>query len=112
MEGDITRTSKLDQTINAYLISTRVGWRTKIRTTKVNVWVGGTYWGISQVIEGKVTIPILGTVDFEVDQSPSNPYSVHFGTHIEFTSNFNVIFDVGSNFDDMFSLTPSFIYRF
>jgi hypothetical protein len=112
MEGDITRTSKLDQTINAYLISTRVGWRTKIRTTKLNIWIGGTYWGISQVIEGEVTFPILGAVDFEVDQSPSNPYSVHFGSHIEFTPYFNIIFDVGSNFDDMFSLTSSLIYRF
>ncbi len=112
MEGDITRTSKLDQTINAFLISTRVGWRTKIRTTKLNIWIGGTYWGISQVIEGKVELPILGTVDFEVDQSPSNPYSVHFGSHIEFTPHFDVILDVGSNFDDMFSLTPSLTYRF
>ena len=112
LEGDITRTSKLDQTVKAYLLSTRVGWRTKIRSTKVNIWIGGTYWGISQVIEGEVELPILGTVDFEVDQSPSNPYSVHFGTHIEFTQHFNIIFVVGSNFDDMFSVTPSLTYRF
>ena len=112
MEGDITRTSKFDQTVNALLLSTRVGWRTRIRKTKLNIWFGGTYWGISQVIDGKVKLPILGTIDFEVDQSPSNPFSVHFGTHIEFTANFNIIFDFGSNFDDMFSITPSLIYRF
>lgn len=112
MEGDITRTSKLDQTVNAFLFSTRVGWRTKIRTTKLNIWIGGTYWGISQVIDGEVELPILGTVDFEVDQSPANPYSVNFGTHIEFTPNFDVILDVGSNFDDMFSVTPHLTYRF
>lgn len=112
MEGDITRTSKLDQTINAFLISTRVGWRTEIRSKKLNIWIGGTYWGISQVIDGKVELPILGTVDFEVDQSPANPFSVHFGSHIEVTPHFDVILDVGSNFDDMFSLTPSLTYRF
>ena len=112
MEGDLLRTSKFDQTVKAFLLSTRVGWRTKIHSTKVNIWIGGTYWGISQIIDGKVELPILGIVDFEVDQSPSNPYSVHFGTHIEFTQHFNIIFDVGSNFDDMFSITPSLTYRF
>jgi len=112
MEGDIIKGSKLDQTVHAFLFSARVGWRTNIRKTKLNLWLGGTYWGISQVIDGKVELPILGTIDFEVDQSPSNPISMHFGTMIEFTPNFNIIFDFGLNFEDMYSLTPSFIYRF
>ena len=112
MEGDLIGTSKFDQTVNAVLFSARLGWRTNIGRTKLNLWLGGTYWGISQVIDGKVELPILGTIDFEVDQSPSNPISMHFGTMIEFTPNFNIILDVGSNFEDMFCLTPSLIYRF
>jgi hypothetical protein len=112
MKGDLTRTSKFDQKVKALLFSARVGWRTNIGKTKLNLWIGGTYWDISQVIDGKVELPILGTIDFEVDQSPSNPISMHFGTMIEFTPNFNILFDFGSNFEDMFSLTPSLIYRF
>ena len=112
MEGDLIGTSKFDQTVNAILFSARLGWRTNIGKTRLNLWLGGTYWGISQVIDGKVELPILETIDFEVDQSPSNPISMHFGTMIEFTPNFNIILDVGSNFEDMFCLTPSLIYRF
>ncbi len=112
MEGDLIGTSKFDQTVNAILFSARLGWRTNIGKTRLNLWLGGTYWGISQVIDGKVELPILGTIDFEVDQSPSNPISMHFGTMIEFTPNFNIFLDVGSNFEDMFCLTPSLIYRF
>ena len=112
LKGDLTKNSKFDQTVNALLLSARIGWRTKIGKTKWNIWLGGTYWGISQVIDGKVDLPILGTVDFEVDQSPANPISMHFGTHIEFTPRCNIVLDVGSNFEDMYSITPSFMFRF
>jgi hypothetical protein len=112
LEGDLTSSSTFDQTVDALLISTRLGWRTNIGATKINLWIGGTYWGIAQTVEGDVKIPLLGTIDFEVEESPAHAYSAHMGTHIEFTEKVHFTFDVGSNFVDMFSVVPALSYRF
>jgi len=79
---------------------------------KANHWVGGTYWGIAQTVNGDVQIPVLGNIDFEVEESPAHALSAHLGTHIEFTECFNFTFDVGTNFVDMFSMVPALSYRF
>jgi len=112
LKGDLTSSSTFDQTVDALLFSTRVGWRTNIGTTKVNLWLGGTYWGIAQTVNGDVQIPVLGNIDFEVEESPAHALSAHLGTHIEFTECFNFTFDVGANFVDMFSMVPALSYRF
>jgi len=112
LKGDLTSSSTFDQTVDALLFSTRVGWRTNISTTKVNFWLGGTYWGIAQTVNGDVQIPVLGNIDFEVEESPAHALSAHLGTHIEFTECFNFTFDVGANFVDMFSMVPALSYRF
>lgn len=112
LKGDLTERSTFDQQVDALLFSTRVGWRTRVGTTKVNLWLGGTYWGISQTVNGDVQLPILGNIDFEVEESPAHPLSAHMGTHIEFTEHINLTCDVGSNFADMFSIVPALSYRF
>jgi len=112
LEGDLGRRNTFDQQVDALLVSPRLGWRGKISTIQSNIWIGGTYWGISQTVDGQAQVPLLGRVDFEVDESPSDPFSYHLGTHIEFTKHFNFVCDIGSNFSDMFSVTPSLMFRF
>ena len=112
LEGDLGRRNTFDQQVDALLVSPRLGWRGRIGNIQSNIWIGGTYWGISQTVDGQVQIPLLGRVDFEVDESPADPFSYHFGTHIEFTKNLNFVCDIGSNFSDMFSVTPSLMFRF
>ena len=112
LEGDLGRSNTFDQQVDALLLSPRLGWRGKIGNMQSNIWIGGTYWGISQTVDGQVQIPLLGRVDFEVDESPADPFSYHLGTHIEFTKHLNFVCDIGSNFSDMFSVTPSLMVRF
>ncbi len=112
LKGDLTEQSSFDQTVDALLFSARLGWRTHVGSTKVNLWLGGTYWGISQTIDGDVEIPLLGKVDFRVEESPKSSVSMHFGAHVEFTESLQFICDVGSNFADIFTVTPSFMFRF
>ena len=112
LEGDLGRSNTFDQQVDALLVSPRLGWRGRIRNIQSNIWIGGTYWGISQTVDGQVQIPLLGRVDFEVDESPADPFSYHLGAHIEFTKSLNFVCDIGSNFSDMFSVTPSLMFRF
>lgn len=112
LEGDLGRGNTFDQMVDAVLVSPRLGWRGRISGIQSSIWIGGTYWGISQTVDGKVRLPLLGRVDFEVDESPADPFSYHLGTHVELTRSFNLICDIGSNFSDMFSLTPSLMFRF
>jgi len=112
LEGDLGRRNTFDQQVDALLVSPRLGWRGKIHNIQSNIWIGGTYWGISQTVDGTVQFPLLGRIDFEVDESPANPFSYHLGTHIEFTKHLNFVCDIGSNFSDMFSVTPSLMFRF
>ncbi len=112
LEGDLGRRNTFDQQVDALLVSPRLGWRGKISNIQSNIWIGGTYWGISQTVDGQAQVPLLGRVDFEVDESPSDPFSYHLGTHIEFTKHLNFVCDIGSNFSDMFSVTPSLMFRF
>ena len=112
LEGDLGRRNTFDQQVDALLVSPRLGWRGKISNIQSNIWIGGTYWGISQTVDGQAQVPLLGRVDFEVDESPSDPFSYHLGTHIEFSKHLNFVCDLGSNFSDMFSVTPSLMFRF
>jgi hypothetical protein len=112
LEGDLIRSNTFDQQVDALLVSPRLGWRGTINSIQSSIWIGGTYWGISQTVDGQVQLPLLGRVDFEVDESPSDPFSYHLGTHIAFTKYFNFVCDIGSNFSDMFSVTPSLMFRF
>ena len=112
LTGDLGDYNSLDEQVDALLVSARIGWRETIGTMKLNLWIGETYWGISQTIKGEVDVPLLGNVDFTVKESPEKSFSSHIGTHIEITKSFNFLCDVGSNFSDMFSVTPAFMYRF
>ena len=112
LTGDLGDYNSLDEQVDALLVSARIGWRETIGKMKLNLWIGETYWGISQTITGEVDVPLLGNIDFKVKESPEKPFSTHIGTYIEITKSFNFLCDVGSNFSDMFSVTPAFMYRF
>ena len=112
LKGDLGKKNTLNEQVDAFLLSVRTGWRTSIFRKKLSLWLGETYWGISQTIEGKINAPHIGKISFEVDESPTKPFSTHIGTYLEITKEFNFLLDVGSNFSDMFCVTPVVMYRF
>ena len=112
LEGEEAGGLNIDQQVDALLVSIRIGRRTSFRKTKLNLWLGGTYWGIGQTVDGKAEVPLLGDIDFEIEESPAHHFSAHIGSHIEFTQHFNFLCDVGSNFSDIFTITPALMYRF
>ena len=113
LEGDFKKRGyPFDQQVLALLVSARVGFRSTIGPTRLSSWIGGTYWGVAQTIDGTINVPNLGTVDFTVKESPESSFSMHIGTHVEVSQSFNLLFDMGSNFSDLFSVTPVIMYRF
>ena len=46
--------------------------------------------------------PVLGTVRVEVDQRPVNPLTLQAGGSVAITKRWELMVEVGSNFDDAF----------
>jgi hypothetical protein len=94
------------------VVSARIGWWGTVGPKRLSAWIGGTYWGIAQTIDGTINVLNVGKVDFEVKESPESLFSMHVGTHVEVSQSFNLLLDVGSNFSALFSVTPAIMYRF
>jgi hypothetical protein len=112
LRGDLVFGNRLSPQVRAHLCSVRLGWRKQYRDSRLNLWIGETYWDTTNMIRGNPEIPFIGTVKFSIQEGTERPWSTHFGTHLEITKRVQFMVDTGSNFSGLFCITPVFIYRF
>ena len=63
-------------------------------------------------IEGRANVPGVGTIDFEVEQGPQNPWNALFGVNLGLQQNFELALEYGLNFDDVSVFVVNATYRF
>jgi hypothetical protein len=112
LHGDLILGNKFSPDVKALLCSLRLGWREKIGASRLNLWIGETYWDTTNKITGNPYIPVVGKVGFSLTESTKRPWSTHIGTHIEITKTVQFMVDMGTNFRGLFSVTPAFMFRF
>ena len=68
-----------DDRFRALIVSARAGWNGKVGKTPLRVWVGAAYWDTRNTARATLDVPGLGSVQFEADQGPKNPWNMVLG---------------------------------
>jgi hypothetical protein len=101
-----------DGTIDALLLSGRVGWHRDTDLGQWRVWTGVMYLDSSRTLTITTDIPLFGQALVEVDQRPVNPTTLELGGSLSINRRWELLVEVGSNFDDAFLTVVSGSYRF
>jgi hypothetical protein len=101
-----------DDRFKAVVASMRVGWNGKISDAPVRLWTGAAYWDTQSTAKGTVDIPGTGSVSFEADQGPVNPWNMIVGGQATIEQKFDLFVELGTNYDDMKMLTLGVTFRF
>jgi len=103
---------EFDERFTAITASSRVGWHGKIGSVPVRVWAGGAYWETENTAKSTVSVPNVGTIKFEADQGPRNPWNGVVGTSVVLHRRWDVFFEYGFNFDDVNIVATGLTVRF
>jgi hypothetical protein len=101
-----------DGGISAWFISSRTGWSGPISWGSWRAWVGAAYLASDRTLTISEESPVLGTVRVEVDQRPVNPLTLQAGGSLAISKRWELMVEVGSNFDDAFVGVFSASFRF
>jgi hypothetical protein len=96
-----------DENFRATVATVRAGWNGKVNGVPVRLWTGVTYWDTFETASGT-----SGSIHFQADQGPANPWNPVFGAHVTLHENFDLFFELGTNFDDVRILTGGLTFRF
>ena len=101
-----------DGTVDALLLSGRVGWFRDTGLGQWRVWTGLMYLDSSRTLTITTDIPVFGPTQVEVEQRPVNPTTFELGGSLSINRRWELLVEVGSNFDDAFLTVVSGSYRF
>jgi hypothetical protein len=101
-----------DGTLDALLLSGRVGWHRDAGRRHWKVWTGLIYLDSSRTLTITTDVPIVGQTRVEVDQRPVNPVTLELGGSLTIDRRWDLLVEVGSNLDDAFLTVVSGSYRF
>jgi hypothetical protein len=101
-----------DGTIDALLLSGRVGWFRDTGLGQWRLWTGLMYLDSSRTLTITTDIPVFGRTQVEVEQRPVNPTTLELGGSLSINRRWDLLVEVGSNFDDAFLTVVSGSYRF
>jgi hypothetical protein len=101
-----------DENFTAKIASLRGGWMGKVGSKPVQLWLGVGDWDTAATAKGHGTLDNGMRFSFEADQRPKTNWMYDIGSQIEFSKSFQLVIDVGTDFDGgyLFVLAPT--YRF
>lgn len=115
--GDInygySKLSELDGKIDFWMYSTRTGFQSRLsRNIKVRTWIGGMYLSSKRTLNLSIMDDAIGMVEVEVFQETLKPWTFQLGTSFNIGKHIEVLYEVGTNFDDAGIGVMSCTYRF
>ena len=101
-----------DDDFTALIATLRLGYRGKLGSVPAQVWLGFGNWDTAATAKGHGLLDNGLAFRFEADQEPSTPWMYDIGTNLEFSKRYQLVVDVGYDFDGgwLFVLGPT--YRF
>jgi len=103
---------EFDEGIGAWLYSGRVGWHGNSAWGPSRVWTGLMYMDSGRTLKLSEDLPVIGPTLIEVDQQPLNPTTIQFGASVTIKKHWDVLLELGTNFDDAFVAVLLGAYRF
>jgi len=101
-----------DDSFRAVVVSVRTGWFGKVGSVPVRLWVGSVFWDTANTASSTVEVPGVGTVQFEADQGPRNPWNASVGCSVVLNRSWDCFVDYGFNLVDVQTFATGFTYRF
>lgn len=116
MLGDVNYGySKLDEfegKIDFWMYSARSGFQAQVGKNNLRSWVGTMYLSSKRTLHLNVEDDILGKIQVDVYQRTINPWTIQVGTSFSFYENFEILCELGANFEDASLGVLSASYRF
>ena len=84
-----------DDEITANVNTLRIGRHGRVGKFELSGWVGGAFWNVEKSVEGTITVPNTGDIDFAVDYEPVEPFNVTVGGHVTFDKRFEGVVEYG-----------------
>ena len=101
-----------EETIDAWFLSSRVGWQYTNPRTQVRLWGGAGYLASSRELRIVVDVPVVGQTVVDVDQRPVDPWTYQVGANLGIDRTWDVMVELGTNFNDATMAIVSVGYRF
>ena len=101
-----------DGTIDAWFLSSRLGWHRTINRSQVQVWGGIGYMRSNRALTITTDLPTFGPATVEIEQGPTDPLTYQFGGNLSLNRRWGFMAEVGTNFDDARMLVFSVSIRF
>ena len=101
-----------DDAFTARIASLRAGWQGKAWERSFQVWLGVGSWGTAATATGHVDLDDGRTLKFEADQEPHTKWIYDLGTNVTLSKRWQLIFDVGADFNGGYTLILGPTWRF
>lgn len=114
--GDVnygySKLNEFEGKIDFWMYSGRTGFQSKLGENKIRTWIGGMYLSSKRTLNLSVMDEGLGIVEVEIFQETLNPWTFQFGTSFSIGKHFEILYEVGTNFNDASIGVLSGTYRF
>ena len=101
-----------DNRFKAVVTSIRGGWHGTAGSRPIRVWMNATYWDTFTEATGTVPDPDGGTLSFEVDQGPAEPWTYGVGASYSARPWLELSLDAGSDFHGGWYVAVVPVFRF
>ena len=101
-----------DDAFTASIASLRAGWQGKAWGRSFQVWAGVGNWDTAATAAGHTTLDDGRILQFEADQHPNTKWIYDLGTNVMLSKRWQLIFDLGADFDGGYTLVLGPTYRF
>lgn len=101
-----------DDNFTALIASLRVGWMGKFGDLPLQIWFGVGNWDTAATAKGHGTLPGGAELVFEADQKPHTNWMYDVGANLEISKQFQLVVDVGADFDGGYLVVIGPTYRF
>ena len=101
-----------DEEIRVWLYSGRLGWHGATRWGLARAWVGAFYMDSERTLTITEDLPLIGPTEVRVTQRPVDPVTYQVGASLSIDRHWDVLIEMGTNFDDANLLVVSASYRF
>lgn len=101
-----------DDEFTATIATVRAGYQGKLGGAPLQLWLGAGSWDTAATAAGHTDLPDGSRFVFEADQRPSTKWMYDVGTNIEFSQRFQLVADVGFDFEGGYLLVLGPTWRF
>jgi hypothetical protein len=101
-----------DDRFRALIASARIGWNGMVGPVPLRLWAGGAYWNTKNTARATTEVPDVGTVRFETDQGPKQPWNALVGVSAALHRQVDLFAEYGSSPGDVTFVAAGVTIRF